>query len=309
MPAAPARLPSAGVRAASANPGGSSGNLPSPSAGSGYASPFSPARTSSLGPAGGGSSTPAVLSRAGSSSVPASATSPSRRQPSGLGSSAVASDASSGTAGAASGTSLGRPRGASRPASGRSTAAAVAAATAGGGAGGPAASLAGLDPELQQSLEAAALQLASREWKERLSGLEALQQGLPGVQAPGVPAEAQLWAASQLAQRVVDANLKVQQQVGRGGRRWMGSWGGRCLSRGPRLSVLCLSRKSYYSWHMLLCYQPASIPHAILLQALVALNALLVGSSEALAPAAPALVPAVCKGLDSGNPSVRQVGV
>lgn len=225
MPAAPARLPSAGVRAASANPGGGSGGLPSPSAGSGYSSPFSPARPSSLGPAGG-SSTPAVLSRAGSSSgvgssAPASAASPSRRQPSGLGSSAVTTAASSGTGGAASGTSLGRPRVASRPASGRS--AAAAAATAGGGAAGPAVSLAGLVAELQQSLEAAALQLVSKEWKERLSGLEALQQGLPGVQAPGVPPEAQLWAASQLAQRVVDANLKVQQRVGRGGRRWKDS--------------------------------------------------------------------------------------
>lgn len=66
--------------------------------------------------------------------------------------------------------------------------------------------------------------------------------------------------------------------------------------------------RRHYSWRLLLCSQPASIPHAILLQALAALNSLLGGSSEVLAPAAPALVPAVCKGLDSSNPSVRQVG-
>ncbi len=209
MPAAPVRLPSAGVRAASATPGGSSGGLPSPSAGGSYASPFSPARPSSLGPAIGGCSTPAVLSRAssGSGTAPATAASPSRRQPSGLGGGAATVAAASGTAGAASGASLGRLRGASRPASGRTAAAASNGSSS--GAGGPAFSLDGLDPALQQSLDAVGLQLASREWKERLSGLEALQQALPGT-----PAEAQLWAASQLAQRAVDANLKVQQQVG-----------------------------------------------------------------------------------------------
>ncbi|PRW60199.1 FAM179B isoform X2 [Chlorella sorokiniana] len=259
MPAAPVRLPSAGVRAASANPGGSGvGGLPSPGAGSGYASPFSPAKPSSLGPAVGGSSTPAVLSRSGSSSsgtAPGTAaTSPTRRQPGGLGNTAATAAAPSNTTGAGSGASLGRPRGASRPASGRA-AGAKATGSVSGGAGdssSSAGSLDGLDAELQQSLEAAAIQLASKEWKERLGGLEALQQGLPAVQGPSAPAEAQLWAAIQLAQRAVDANLKVQQQ------------------------------------------------------ALAALNAFLGGACEALTPAAPTLVPAACKGLDSGNPSVRQ---
>jgi hypothetical protein len=47
------------------------------------------------------------------------------------------------------------------------------------------------------------------EWKQRLQGLQVLQS------ARGLPPEAQLWVAARLAQHVVDANLKVQQQVGR----------------------------------------------------------------------------------------------
>lgn len=38
------------------------------------------------------------------------------------------------------------------------------------------------------------------------------------------------------------------------------------------------------------------------------LNGVLDSVGSGLAPAAPALAPAICKCLDSGNPSVRQVG-
>ena len=217
MPAAPARLPSAGVRAALAAPGGGAGEQASPSGAGSYLSHLSPARPGSFGPVAG-SSTPA-LSRAGSgvgSTAPPTAMSPGKRQPSGLGSGATAAaHSSSSTAGAAGGAPLGRLRGASRPASGR--AAAVGGAAGGSSAAAPAASLAGLDPELQQRLEAAALQLGSREWKERLEGLAALQEALPGAQAAGAAPDAQHWLVEQLAQRAADANLKVQQQVRAGG--------------------------------------------------------------------------------------------
>lgn len=75
----------------------------------------------------------------------------------------------------------------------------------------PSGSLAGVDPEQQQQLEAAAAKLDSTDQKQRLAGLEGMAAG-----ARRLPAEAQLWVAAALAGRLLDANLKVQQQVGGG---------------------------------------------------------------------------------------------
>lgn len=57
------------------------------------------------------------------------------------------------------------------------------------------------------------MQLGSREWKERLEGLETVQAAA-AAGAEGLPPAAQLWMADALAERAGDANLKVQQQVG-----------------------------------------------------------------------------------------------
>ena len=77
---------------------------------------------------------------------------------------------------------------------------------------------------MQQRLEGAQTALASRDWKERVEGLEAL---LAASTAAGrLPAEARLWVVVQLVAPVADANLRVQQQV-----RGMGVWvgiGGSC---------------------------------------------------------------------------------
>lgn len=84
----------------------------------------------------------------------------------------------------------------------------------------PTGSLAGMDPELQQRLEGAAAELGSPEWKVRLQALEAMQAAVGG-QAGALPAQAQLWLAEVLRERVADANLKCQQQVGA---RIVGRW-------------------------------------------------------------------------------------
>lgn len=255
MPPAPVRQPSAGLlRAASAGLG--SGALSPTAAGS-----SSPTRPSILNAA------PAAVSRTGSGGGGGgvSPLSPASR---------LQSRASSGLADSLPSTSAG----ASPKAGGRAQlpktlicipdGGKVAPAAAAPGGDGlarrlgrpfsgrlfapPAPSLAGLDPELQQRLEAAGSQLDSSQWKERLAGVEALQAAAGGQAAAALPPGAQMWLADALARRVLDANLKVQQQ------------------------------------------------------ALAALRSVLANTGDALALAAPLLLPAVCKCLESGNPPVRQ---
>lgn len=215
MPAAPARLPSAGLRPASGGP-------PSPTAAS-----FSPAKPAGLSATG---STLGQVSRAGSVNLSASALNSSgsaagggtdARPVSGLvyaSAAAVAGalppskwapgarpgrhgGARGGTAGAPPGTA-GVGRQASRPGSAGTPSGPV-----------PSGSLSGLDPDLQQRLEGASHQLGSTEWKARLEGLEVLAAAAGGAAAAALPQGVQLWLADALAPRVVDANLKVQQQV------------------------------------------------------------------------------------------------
>ena len=199
MPEPPARLPSAGLR----------------SAGSGPLSPTSSGSYSAAGQAGMGLTSSSTLLPMSRTSSGASALSRGAYRPpsvTGLaGSSSSASAAAASSSGPGSLAAVSR-RGA-RPASGRATTGAAPGVSAAAGPA-PAGSLATLDPDLQQRLEAAAAQLGSREWKERLEGLEALQQAVAAPDAAAaLTQEAQLWLAAALSQRAVDANLRVQQQV------------------------------------------------------------------------------------------------
>ena len=218
MPGPPARMPSAGLRSAG------SGSLSPTASGGGYSavgqagmglassSALLPMSRTSSGvntlpggayrpPSGPGMAGPS--SSRSSSSNPAAAASSSlaskwqpgaSRPPSLSGSS---SNSSSASAAAASSTAPGSlapvSRRGARPASRRANAGATRGASA-AAASAPAGSLAGLEPDLQYRLEAAAAQLGSREWKERLEGLEAVQQAVAApAAAAALPQEAQLW--------------------------------------------------------------------------------------------------------------------
>ena len=232
MPGPPTRLPSAGLRSAGSGPlsptaSSGGGYSASGQAGMGLASsstllPMS--RTSSgvsalaggtcrppsgPGMAGPGSTSSSSAAAAASSS-PASKWQPgASRAPSLSGSNSPSNAAASSTA---PGSLAAVSRHGARPASGRATTGATPGASA-SAAPAPAGSLTGLDPDLQQRLEAATAQLGSREWKERLEGLEAVQQAVAPGAAAALPQEAQLWLFDALSQRAVDANLRVQQQV------------------------------------------------------------------------------------------------
>ena len=227
MPApAPIRQPSAALRIVAAAAGASPA---SPTAGA-----YSPARQSvptSAGPqvapaarASSSGSRPSAGSygapAAGATGAPPTTSSSiawvsgSKWQPSARPGSQAGGGSSSGARASSGKTAGGAERQGSRPASGS------AARPASGGTcdavGGPlpVASLAGVDPDVQQHLEAARAQLDSRDWKERVAGVDGLQA------APQLPPEGQLWVACALAEPVLDANLKVQQQVR------VGAWSG-----------------------------------------------------------------------------------
>ncbi|KAL4421548.1 hypothetical protein ABPG75_010839 [Micractinium tetrahymenae] len=255
MPTMPARLPSAGLRPPS-------GTIPS----SPTAVPYSPAKPGSaaagfgavgsaarLGTASGGSGTGGLMGSSAGARGPSAGL--VHAASGGVAALAGALPASKWQPGARP-SSMSSPGGSAKGGGGGPGGAAARKGSrpASAGVPGPAptGSLVGLDAELQQRLEGAAAQLSSSEWKARLEGLEAVQAAV-GSQAGALPAEAQLWLADALKERVTDANLKCQQQ------------------------------------------------------ALAVLNGVMLGGAGAgLAPAAPALLPAICKCLDSGNPSVRQ---